>query len=707
MNCRRPHGFLAMLSLVALLAVPSAAGAAPTCAAGPETAGTTIVGTPCDDVIRLPRGVTTAYGEGGDDRLYGQRGNESLYGGEGADRLLGGVGDDRLRGGPGDDRLFGGFGADSLDGETGDDLARGDATIDALGDSGGGEDTLSFATGATPGFPNAAAFFTDAGFPAGAEGRGVYVDLGAGFANNGLAPSGGGVDGPLEPAADFADFETVIGTAFADYIVGTAGAETFYGGGGADLIDGNGGGDVAHGGAEGDGCVEVAVEDCELAGEEVAPRDPGAIAVGLMAPGLGNGPALYLTGSDGDDRVTASYAAAAATPDPDDGAVTFSLAPGSEGQFDSGPAAAGGCAAPVGGTVSCAVPEAPDSILLAGLAGDDVLHALTLPESVAVVLLGNQDGDELAGGETEDTLVDGAGEDAVVAGGRDDAVPNNGGADQLDAGPGDDLFISNAICDGDLIDGGPDRDNANWANFGTGVAVDMSRAIGGLIGSQGEPSCEAAAQLTTLREIEDVETTNGADNLIGDAGPNQLLGRAGADNYLAGAGSDHLLANSGDSDPTVDCGEGFDTALIDFAPAYLDGPPVGCESTEERAPNSFRPPDTPPGPEPGPPLPPQAAPQPALRPPRDRTPPTTSLRRRPPALLLTPRQRRRVAFAFSASEAGARFRCRLDRQPFRPCRSPRAYLVAAGPHAFRVFAIDAAGNRDRSPLLFRFRVRPR
>jgi hypothetical protein len=146
MRCR-PLANLVLPLLAAFAVLPGAAGAAPSCAEGPETVGTTIVGTPCADVIRLPRAVTTVFGEGGDDRLYGQRGNDNLFGGEGADRLYGGVGDDRLRGGPGDDRLFGGFGADSLDGEGGNDLARGDATIDALGDSGGGADTLSFATG--------------------------------------------------------------------------------------------------------------------------------------------------------------------------------------------------------------------------------------------------------------------------------------------------------------------------------------------------------------------------------------------------------------------------------------------------------------------------------------------------------------------------------------------------------------------------------
>lgn len=685
---------LALSSFAVFLALPAVGAAAPSCAEGPETVGTTIVGTPCADTIRLPRNVTTVFGEGGDDLLYGQRGNDSLFGGEGADRLYGGVGDDRLRGGPGDDRLSGGFGADSLDGEGGNDVARGDATIDALGDSGGGSDTLSFATGVTPGFPNTGAFFTDAGFPPSAEGRGVYVDLDEGFANDGQAPSGGGFDVPLEPVSDFGDFETVIGTPFPDYLVGTGGAETFYGGGGADLIDGEGGGDVAHGGADGDGCVEVTSEDCELNSEEIDLRDPGAIAVGVMAPGAAGGPAVYLTGSDENDRVAASYAA---------GAVTFTLTAGSVGQFEAG--TAGGCKAPVGATVSCPVPESPDTILLAGLDGNDVLSAPGLPEATSVVALGNEGDDGLSGGETEDALVDGAGDDTVSAAGRDDALPNNGGADQLSAGAGEDLFISNAVCNGDSLDGGGDRDNANWANFASGVTIDMAQHVAGLIGPTGEARCASADLLTGLQAIEDVEATNGADNLLGDDGPNQLLGRDGSDNMLAGSGNDIILANSGDADPTVDCGEGFDTALIDFAP-LVDGPPVGCESVEERAPNSFRPPDTPPDPEPETPTQPEIAPPPPPPPPkRDRTPPVTRLRHHPAALLIATGPRRRVSFAFTASEPGSSFRCKLDRQAWRPCRSPRAYLVRAGHHAFRVYAIDRAGNRDQTPALLRFKVR--
>ncbi len=87
-------------------------------------------------------------------------------------------------------------------------------------------------------------------------------------------------------------------------------------------------------------------------------------------------------------------------------------------------------------------------------------------------------------------------------------------------------------------------------------------------------------------------------------------------------------------------------------------------------------------------------------------PPVTQLRRHPAGLLLAPDKGRRVTFSF-ASEPEASFHCKLDGQPWRLCRSPRAYFLAPGRHVFRVFAIDAAGNRDRSPATFGFRVRPR
>ncbi len=685
---------VAFLVCASALAATPAASAAPSCGEGPETVGRTIVGTPCDDTIRAPRSVTTVNGESGNDTIFGGRGNDRLNGGDGSDRLYGGIGDDQLRGGEGDDRLSGGFGADSvLDGEVGNDFVRGDATIDHIQNSGGGIDTLSYATGVTPGFfdrPDPPYSFPDFSpydnFPQTPAGRGAYIDLEAGRGDNGLAPDGGGFDEDV----DTASFEVVIGTAFSDYIVGTDDDQTFYGGGGADVILGGGGDDIAYGGGEGDSCDVATTFECEFSDEQVDPRDPGTIASGVMAPQSGQNPALYLTGSDGADNVVATYSASPLT-------VSFTANGAPAGSFS--------------------LSEQPDSVLLAGLAGDDSLVAAGFPATTSVVLLGGEGEDDLSGGETEDALVDGPGADTASAGGGDDAVPNNAGGDDLHAGPGEDLFVSNAVCNGDSLDGGPERDNANWANFNQAVTIDMGAQAAGLVGPAGQAQCPSAALLTDLIAIEDIEGTGAADVMVGDGADNQLLGRPGADSYFALGGNDVILANSGtpfdDPDPTIDCGEGWDTAQIDLPENGPDAAPVACEDIEERAPNSFRPPNTPPDPTPEPESPetevtlssPPPPPLTVQRPRRDQRPPATRLLRRPGARLLAAGRKRQVVFAFSASEPGARFRCRLDRRPFQSCRSPRAYLVAPGFHAFRVFAIDAAGNRDRSPAAFAFRVR--
>ena len=686
------------LALTALLYLAAPAIAAPACGEPPEIVGNTMIGSPCDDTIRAPRSITTVDGEGGNDTIFGQRGNDSLNGGEGNDRLYGGIGDDQLRGGNGDDRLSGGFGADSLlDGEAGNDFVRGDATIDEIRNTGGGFDTLSYATGVTPGFFNRAGFpdfSAYANFPQTVDGRGAYVNLQTGQGDNGRAPHGGGFDEEVEAA----DFDVVVGSAFPDYIVGTTAVQTIYGGGGADVILGGGGADQLHGGDEGDSCQGAgAAIDCETSAAEVDPRDPGAIAVGSMTPAP-TASALYLTGSDEDDEVLATYS---------ESAVTFVLGAGSEGAFDTDPAAAGGCNPPISGEVVCPITGAPDSIVLAGLDGNDDLSAPGFPPTTSVIVLGGAGDDDLAGGETEDAVIDGDGDDTVNAGGGDDAVPNNEGDDGLLAGSGEDLFVSDAVCNGDSLDGGPDRDNANWANFDQAIAIDMGAQTAGLIGTGGRPQCANPALLTGLTAIEDTEGTSLGDVMVGDSGDNQLLGRPGPDSYLAAAGDDTILANSGtpnpDPDPVIDCGDGFDTAQIDFPANGPDAAPIACEDVEERAPNSFRPPNTPLGPPPA--TASVAAPPP--QPPKDRRPPQTRLLRRPANVLFATGPRRAVAFAFAANEPGATFRCKLDRKPFRPCRSPRIYRLRPGRHAFRVLAIDRAGNRDRTPALIRLRIRRR
>ncbi|HEX6601922.1 MAG TPA: hypothetical protein VF030_04720 [Solirubrobacterales bacterium] len=80
--------------------------------------------------------------------------------------------------------------------------------------------------------------------------------------------------------------------------------------------------------------------------------------------------------------------------------------------------------------------------------------------------------------------------------------------------------------------------------------------------------------------------------------------------------------------------------------------------------------------------------------------PETSISRK----VIRPRQRT-ATFRFGSTEAGSRFRCRLDKRPFAGCRSPKAYKrLAPGSHVFRVAAINPTGKPDLSPAVVRFQI---
>lgn len=777
----RLMGIAATLLALALLLAPAANAEpspsqlaaelpTPTCAEGPEQEGEVIVGTPCADHIVVPPTVTyvdggpgndviegslttsastaavtaasgscevechlevgsqTFEGGPGDDIVYGDRGNDILRGNAGDDRLYGGIGDDRLEGGPGNDWLSGGFGADTIDGQEGDDFVRGDGTIDHIFDTGGGFDTLSFATGVTPGF-GAGKAPAVTGFPKGEEGeRGVFVSLAAGGQNadDGIAASGGGVD-EVQPGA----FERIVGSPFSDYIVGTGASEEIIGGGGADVILGGGGADVLSGGADGDfleaaagstvdgdagfdGCVGGTQSGCEDTARAVALRDPGAVSVGETAAGSGSTD-VYLVGSSGADAVTATYTGAA---------VEFVLSGGSS--FDDEATDAGGCAlgpgpnptiatCPLTGTATPNVPVL-DALLLAGMAGNDTITTVGFPPGATVVGLGGAGTDTITGGASEDVLVDGppsdTGADVLHAGTGDDALIHNGGADYLDGGEGSDLFLSVSTCDGETIDGGSplanDRDNASWAKNGTaGVDARIDLGLVGEVGPSEAPVCPGDA-FDHLTGIEDLEGSEGSDVLYGGEGDNQLLGHRGEDTYRALGGNDTIFANSGTRDLVIDCGDGEDKAVIDLA-AVGDPAPVGCERIREGGANEFETeisqpvpaPVTVPPPTPAPaPSPPVAKPTPKP----DRTAPRTNLLRRPAKVLrVRPHRAASVTFRFAASEP-SRFECKLDAKPYRRCHSPVRARLRPGRHAFRVFAIDAAGNRDKTPAVVKLRV---
>jgi hypothetical protein len=81
--------------------------------------------------------------------------------------------------------------------------------------------------------------------------------------------------------------------------------------------------------------------------------------------------------------------------------------------------------------------------------------------------------------------------------------------------------------------------------------------------------------------------------------------------------------------------------------------------------------------------------------------PETILGKRPAGTIHS----RRVTFRFNANIAGSSFQCKLDRKPFKACRSPKTYKgLAEGKHTFKVRAIGPTGLVDQTPGKRNFKV---
>jgi hypothetical protein len=86
----------------------------------------------------------------------------------------------------------------------------------------------------------------------------------------------------------------------------------------------------------------------------------------------------------------------------------------------------------------------------------------------------------------------------------------------------------------------------------------------------------------------------------------------------------------------------------------------------------------------------------------DTTPPQTTITKHPKKRTT----KRTAKFGFKSSEAGSRFKCKLDGKAWRSCTSPKTYRhLKPGRHKFRVYAIDASGNADPTPAVWKWRIR--
>jgi len=87
--------------------------------------------------------------------------------------------------------------------------------------------------------------------------------------------------------------------------------------------------------------------------------------------------------------------------------------------------------------------------------------------------------------------------------------------------------------------------------------------------------------------------------------------------------------------------------------------------------------------------------------PVDSTPPQTKVLGAPGTKLAAGKAK----FRFSASEPGSTFACKLGAAKAKPCTSPKRYTgLKPGRYVFKVWATDAAGNKDATPAKRRFQI---
>jgi hypothetical protein len=91
--------------------------------------------------------------------------------------------------------------------------------------------------------------------------------------------------------------------------------------------------------------------------------------------------------------------------------------------------------------------------------------------------------------------------------------------------------------------------------------------------------------------------------------------------------------------------------------------------------------------------------------PRREPRPRTFFLQRPSKVIRTRHQEAKAVFRFGSNESDASFVCRVDGSFFRPCSARLARRFTLGWHVIKVAARDSAGNGDKTPASYSFKVK--
>ena len=556
---------------------------------------------------RYTAGVVVDAGEG-DDYVVGSGGSDGLLGGYGNDTLIGGLGNDVLTGGEGNDVMDGGAGEDAvqLDGASTDYswsiAADGVVTIRDLRASGyDGADTLKnveilrfadkfvtlgSATGLTVIGSSAGDLLvgTDKNDTLKGEGGDDTLDGGAGddtldggsgfdlasyasettgvqvsLLNTGSQSTGAGLD-------QLISIEGLIGSAYADRLTGGLGADRLSGGGGDDWFSGGGGDDTIDGGdgadtveyaglassyawsqsSDGSWTVKVTGSEPSVGTdtlrniETLKFFDRTVSLPTLSGVIMGGDGADDLVGTSGNDIIRAGGGNDIIGSGPGDDIFDGGL--GVDYVFFS--------SATKGVTVDLALSGSQDTnegrdtfIAIENIGGTQ--YSDTLRGDDGGNNLHGYSGDDLIEGRGGDDNLNGSyGNDIIRGGAGNDLLSGGAGDDQLFGDEGYDVIVVSGgstadFLGDDIVDGGSGVDMLWAALFDDGVTIDLGRTDRQQVSPGG---------WLTIRNIENLEGSDRADRLSGNAGDNILKGWNGDDFIDGGAGVDTALLGGARAD---------------------------------------------------------------------------------------------------------------------------------------------------------------
>ncbi|MFK7862282.1 MAG: beta strand repeat-containing protein [Granulosicoccus sp.] len=527
-------------------------------------------------------GNDTLTGDDEDNNFQGRAGDDTLNGGDGTDVLSGGAGDDtfiasagentysggdntdtvdysqltgvtsieatlsgvstttitvnggsadfansveNIIGTAGNDTLIGDSFSNRLDGNDGDDLLEGRGGADTL-IGGLGVDTIQYT-----GFSQGISLSLNGNTP-------VTVDV-----------TGSGTDlvSEVENVIGSLGDDLIIGDNLVNVLEGSQGNDTFVGGGGADTLKGDEGFDTVDYSQEvginfvsvqlnagnvvtvsvdgGDDDTMEAIENVIGTEGDDTLRGGGSINVidgrggdDFISGGLSDD---TLDGGAGTNTLSYSDTNSSITADMNDVTGGFFSVNLASGEVDS----VANFTNIIGGGVSDLIDGDAQDNILRGELGQDVLNGAA----------GN---DELYGGGNDDVLDGGVGDDILDGGEGIDRLVGGDGNDSINGGSGQDTII--AGNGNDVIDGGAGSDLIDYSVHGGATAISVTLNAG-----NDATVTVTGSDADTIRNIEFIRGTSGADTLIGDTRSNVFWGGAGDDTLNGGLGTNRVDGGSG------------------------------------------------------------------------------------------------------------------------------------------------------------------